>query len=249
MDLIRWACASQRFLDTQQKHTGLKVLPNNVVPRMFGGAIGQSLFYYPQGVEPQQSLMQQAVHANDMRLFKFIVELANGQKSLASEEEDDQKYQVIDSYLFSLAIRLGRTAMLAEMIKMSGVGIPFNDLIEHSGIEVKPKTKYYQGLSVGGKKNADWARHPDAVDHLTENKVPPVLQAAYAGSVESVEWFMSDAPLRRYKEYAENNKKDTRVKALEKSEKGFEKTIASWLNTKGPSSVYSIHAFNHIPTL
>ncbi len=197
--------------------------------------------------QSQYSLIHHAVNTNNMRLFNFIVELAKIQKSLDSEEED-QKYHVIDSQVFSSAIKLGRTAMLAEMIKISGVGIPFNELAENSGVEVKPKTRYYQGLSVGGKKKADWARHPDATGDVTEAKVPPVLQAAYSGSIDSVEWFMSDAPMRRYKEYAENNRKDTRVKALEKSEKGFEKTIANWLNTKSQLSARSIYTFDYHPT-
>jgi hypothetical protein len=112
------------------------------------------------------------------------------------------------------------------------VGIPLNELIATSGIEVKTKPRYYQGLSVGGKKRADWAQAPGEYARFDEAKIPPLLEAAYAGSIDSVEWFMSDAPMRRYKEFAESNKHDKRIKTLEDSGKGFNKTIGNWLTAK-----------------
>lgn len=112
------------------------------------------------------------------------------------------------------------------------MGIPLNELVQEIGIEIKSKPKFYQGLSVGGKKRADWAQAPGGNTRVSEEKIPPLLQAAHLGSIDSVEWFMSDAPLRRYKEFAEANKNDKRIKTLA-SGKGFEKSIGKWLNTKG----------------
>jgi hypothetical protein len=43
---------------------------------------------------------------------------------------------------------------------------------------------------------------------------------------------MSDAPMRRYKEFAEINKHDKRIRTLEVSGKGFDKTIGAWLEAK-----------------
>jgi hypothetical protein len=57
-------------------------------------------------------------------------------------------------------------------------------------------------------------------------------------SVESVEWFMSDAPMRRYKEFAEANKHDKRIKTLQETGKGFDHTIGTWLNTKGELALH-----------
>jgi hypothetical protein len=111
------------------------------------------------------------------------------------------------------------------------VGIPLNELIAKSGVELKTKPRYYQGLSVGGKKRADWAQAPGSHQRVIEEKTPPLLQAAKLGSLDAVEWFMSDAPMRRYKEFAETNKHDRRIKTLEEG-KGFDKTIGTWLNAK-----------------
>ena len=107
-----------------------------------------------------------------------------------------------------------------------------NHLVKSSGVEYTKKPKYYQGLSVGGKKRADWAQAPGEAVKSSEERVPPMLQAARYGSIDSVEWFMSDAPLRRYKEFAEANKEDKRIKTLEASGTTFESSVGSWLAMK-----------------
>lgn len=118
-------------------------------------------------------------------------------------------------------------------------------MIEQSGIEIKTKPRYYQGLSVGGKKRADWAQAPGQNTYVIEEKISPLLRAAQSGSVDSVEWFMSDAPLRRYKEFAEANKHDKRIKSLESSGKGFDKTIGTWLNAKSEVALHCAVLSHH----
>jgi ankyrin repeat protein len=203
LTMIEWPCMPQRFFDSDKKT-----------------------------IEGQSTMLEHAVEIDNMELFKFIIELGGEQQALLAEQDDDQKCYAIDRTVFYNAIRLGRTVMLAEMIKLTGVGIPLNELIKKSGIELKTKPRYYQGLTVGGKKRADWAKAPGSGGQVFEEKVPPLLQAAHVGSIESVEWFMSDAPRRRYKEFAENNKNDKRIKALQHSGKGFDKTIGTWLDAK-----------------
>lgn len=201
-------------------------------------------------------LLQHAVEIEDMKLLKFIIQIGGEQKALLAEEEDDQKCYTVSRAVFHSAIRLGRTPMLAEMIKVrvpihrsmmfanliqtTGVGIPLNDIIATSGVELKSKPRYYQGLSVGGKKRADWAQAPGGSHQVVEEKTPPLLQAAQFGALESVEWFMSGGPMRRYKEFAEANKHDKRIKALEETGKGFDKTIGAWLTAKSKSTSMTI---------
>jgi hypothetical protein len=64
--------------------------------------------------------------------------------------------------------------MLSIMVKSTGVGIPLNALVKKSGVELETKPKYYQGLSVGGKKRADWAQAPGERSHVVEERIPPV---------------------------------------------------------------------------
>lgn len=215
LTMIEWSCMPQRLQDSTNKD--LSIL---------------------------SSLLGYAVETDNMDLFKFIMQLGAEQQALLAEEEDDQKCYTVQGPVFYTAIQLGRTTMLAEMIKATGVGIPLNELIKKSGIELKSKPKYYQGLSVGGKKRADWAQAPGDSNQVVEETIPPLLQSAHFGSVDSVEWFMSDAPMRRYKEFAEKNKSDKRIKTLAGSGKGFEKTIGTWLNAKSMFSSFNISQLN-----
>jgi ankyrin repeat protein len=202
LQMIEWTCMARRFRDSKTVY------------------------------DHQTSLLEYAVATDDMDLFKFMIELGSEQQALLAEEEDDQKSYSVGRDVFQKAIKLGRTEILAYMIKTTGVGIPLNELIKRSGVELKTKPKYYQGLTVGGKKRADWAQAPDSQVQVVEERIPPVLQAAKAGSVESVEWFMSDAPMRRYKEFAGVNQHDKRIRTLEESGNGFDKTIGKWLSAK-----------------
>lgn len=194
--------------------------------------------------DTSDSLVGYAIRTNNQGLFKFMMKHLFEQQIRSAIHDDDPKIYNIPSSDFLDAIRYGRTEMLAYMIKTTGIGIPLNELVKKSGIEIKAKSKYYQGLTVGGKKRADWAQAPGTTVQVVEEKIPPLLQAARAGSIESVEWFLSSAPMRRYKEFAEKNKDDKRIKVLEQSGKGFERTIETWLNAESecypiPFYIYS----------
>ncbi|KAH7417628.1 hypothetical protein BKA64DRAFT_702397 [Cadophora sp. MPI-SDFR-AT-0126] len=215
-EMIEWNCLPQRFLEPSKQDQPYRI-----------------------------SLLEHAVLSNNMELLKFMLQVGAEQQALTAVEEDDQTSYNISQSVFSAAIRLGRTDMLAEMIKATGVGIPLNALIKKSGVEIKTKPRYYQGLSVGGKKRADWAQAPGGEVHVVEERVPPLLQAAHIASIDSVEWFMSDAPLRRYKEFAESNKHDKRIKTLMETGKGFEKTIGGWLDAKSELVLHCAILFNH----
>lgn len=88
--MMEWNCKPQRFLDSKQEH--------------YGG---------------EQTLLEYAVQQDDMNLFKFVVELGQEQQALLAEEEDDQKCYTINRSVFYTAIKLGRTAILAEIIQVS----------------------------------------------------------------------------------------------------------------------------------
>lgn len=62
-------------------------------------------------------------------------------------------------------------------------------------------------------------------------KTPPLLHAALGGSVQSVEYFLGDAPHRQYSEFSKSKagREDSRLKALKDSPGGFDRAIAKWL--------------------
>jgi hypothetical protein len=59
---------------------------------------------------------------------------------------------------FVLAMRLGRIEMIAEMLSSTGHGFPLQKAFQKSGIQIDEKPKYYQGLTVHGRKRSDWAK-------------------------------------------------------------------------------------------
>lgn len=185
-----------------------------------------------QSHEPCLSLFDHAIERDDMKMFKFLLEIATEQKSLMAKHEDDQRCYTLAQPIFNHAIIKGRTGILAEMIKYCGAGIPFGELVSASGVELRTKPRYYEGLTIGGKKRKDWAAPPGQIQEYNQpgGRFPPLLEAAHVGNIDSVEWFMSDAPMRRYKEFADSNKMDIRIRTLEDGQ-GFEKTISKWLET------------------
>ncbi|TAQ87996.1 hypothetical protein B7494_g3670 [Chlorociboria aeruginascens] len=180
------------------------------------------------------SIAEYSVDTEDNPMFRFLLDLGIEQRAVLVQEDDSDLYNYqLDHSAFSAAIRLGRTGMLAEAISKTGVGIPLGELVSKCGLEIRSKPRSYQGLTVGGKKRADWAQRPGVAAPEEEGeRVPPLLEAAHLGSIESVEWFMSDAPIRRYMEFAANNGNDARIKLLEAAGQGFEKAIGAWLNKK-----------------
>lgn len=66
----------------------------------------------------------------------------------------------------------------------------------------------------------------------------PLLEAAYHASVDTIEWLLSEAPMRAYKHFARANVNDKRVKALSEAKGGFEAAVSRFL---GANSHLAIH--------
>ncbi|EMT61947.1 hypothetical protein FOC4_g10015021 [Fusarium odoratissimum] len=133
---------------------------------------------------------------------------------------------------FKWAIEHGKTQLLALVIKRTGAGIPLDHLVKKSGVELKRKPRYYQGLTVYGRKRKDWANAGRGMVIKSSGlRTPPLLHAALGGSVESVELFLGDAPHRLYGEFAKSkaSKEDSRFKHLKESPGGFDRAISKWL--------------------
>jgi hypothetical protein len=58
------------------------------------------------------------------------------------------------------------------------------------------------------------------------------LLGAFSGCIESVEWFLSDTPLRQYLAFAKSKaaRDDARLKHLAHAPGGFDGAISKWLN-------------------
>jgi len=137
----------------------------------------------------------------------------------------------VSDFDFHYALKVGMPELIEEIIKRTGAGIPIHQLAMKSGVEIEEKTKYYQGLSVHGKKRRDWADagRGQMKDGPSDSLHPPLLEAVRFGSLRTVEWLLSDAPMRCYKQFAQVNKGDARLRRLSEGA-GFEATTLNLLN-------------------
>jgi hypothetical protein len=191
------------------------------------------------------NLFQLAIYLDDVDLMHFL--LNAGEEYMARKtmttEENAAKFFRFEEADFLYAIRLGRTRLLESIIKRTGAGIPLDDLVKKSGIEVEvsEKPKYYQGLSVHGKKRADWANAGRETQvEKKDAQHPPLLHAARLASLESVEWFSSSVALRCYSEFAESHKDDIRIQNLAKAKGGLEKSITKWLDLRSHLLIHCV---------
>ncbi|RYP56917.1 hypothetical protein DL769_009824 [Monosporascus sp. CRB-8-3] len=191
-----------------------------------------------------QNLLTFAMTENDTERFKFLVEVEIHYASKTPEtEEGTSRFFTFSGEQFCGAVKLGRTDMLADMIKRTGAGMPLEDLVKKSGVEIKVKPRYYQGLTVYGKKRADWAsKGRNLVTKPAGTKAPPLLIAALEGSRESVEWFLSDAPMRHYLEFGSSKvaKEDPRLKHLTQAPGGFDRAIMRWLGMQNDLVIHCV---------
>lgn len=98
-----------------------------------------------------RSVLARDDHAGLETLLDWAIHFA-GRKLEGDSDEEEPGLFVFPDGEFQWAVENGKTQMLATIIKRTGAGIPLEHLVKKSGVEIKEKPKFYQGLSVYGKK-------------------------------------------------------------------------------------------------
>ncbi|KAH4038762.1 hypothetical protein HBH98_061440 [Parastagonospora nodorum] len=198
--------------------------------------------HLPDVLKPE-NLFQLAILVKDSELLHFLIAMGEDCtiRKAGAAEDTAAKFFHFDDADFLYAIRLGRVELLKEIIKRTGSGIPLDDLVKRSGVTIQEKPRFYQGLSVHGRKRADWANAGrDVQSQPVDAKHPPLLQAARLGSLESVEWLSSDSVLRCYSEFIDNHRDDIRIQNLAKTKGGSEAVISKWLNLRSHLLIHCV---------
>jgi ankyrin repeat protein len=261
LQMMSWFCPVTHFLEDKDDGSDTPIDPGyhhfgNIwnyggrsrgrrAPRkILKDAANGRTYYVPQAptqehiadVHKPGNLMQFAIFMNDPDLLHFLIAMGEDytvRKRSEASGETVSKFFRFDDQDFQYAIRLGKVQLLEEIIKRTGAGIPLDDLVKKSGIEIVEKQKYYQGLSVHGKKRADWANAGrDTQCAPSQEQHPPLLHAARLASLESVEWLLSDASARCYSEFANNHRDDERIQNLAKAKGGLDTAISTWLGLR-----------------
>ncbi|KAG8626930.1 hypothetical protein KVT40_005875 [Elsinoe batatas] len=196
---------------------------------------------YPNG--KPGNLFQLAIHNNDQPLLTWLLDLAEKYTKITAKINDESSSLfVFPQTDFLRAIQLNRTTLTGLVVQRTGAGIPLDALVEKSGIEIKEKPKHYQGLSVYGKKRADWAAQAGGVTTYKpiDNSHPPLLEASRLGSLESVEYFLSDAATRHYQEFAEKHSHDKRLQTLAEAQGGLQAALGGWLSARSHLALHCV---------
>ncbi|KAL7946435.1 hypothetical protein V8C42DRAFT_344279 [Trichoderma barbatum] len=180
------------------------------------------------------SLFTQVIDDDDTAGLKILLGLVTEyeESEMTGDEDESNKKFNLESNDFLWAVQSGNTEALSLLIKRTGAGIPLDHLVKKSGVELKQKPRFYQGLTVYGKKRKDWAQAGrNMVVRTTGLQTPPLLHAALGGRIEAVEFFLSDKPHRLYSEFAKSKAaaEDPRLKHLIQSPIGFDRVISKWL--------------------
>jgi ankyrin repeat protein len=181
-----------------------------------------------------------------MHLLSFLLDLSQeytGQVEII--DKTDVYDPVCQHFGFSRALLFGQPHMLAELIKRTAIGLSIDELaLEHGANDTAAAPKYYQGLSVHGKKRKDWAdagRNSSGMQELGP-QVPPLLRAAYTGTLEQVEWMQRDGPLRCYKRFAQAHQDDKRLQKISSIKGGFESALKGFLHSRSHLAIHCVLA-------
>lgn len=101
-----------------------------------------------------QSLFVHAINDEDTAGLKVLLGLVSEyeQTETTGDEDESVKRFNLESSDFLSAVQSGNTEALSLLIKRTGAGIPLDHLVKKSGAELKQKPRFYQGLTVYGKK-------------------------------------------------------------------------------------------------
>ncbi|KAL9113514.1 MAG: hypothetical protein Q9227_002251 [Pyrenula ochraceoflavens] len=234
-DFLDWDCQVWRFIGDLVPVAKAKLRPLSKLDMSYYGWLKQytqdhfNRVFSTEDHRNRHSLIKFAIVQNDISLLKFLLELGSNIAS-AQEDENSSKVYIISPWDYDLAVSLGRLEMIGEMLKRTGTKLPLQSLVSQSGIKIQEKPRYYQGLSVHGKKRRDWADAGRGMFHQPmEDAQSPLFSVVFQGNIDSTEYFLGNAPLRCYMEFTENHKSDKRISALNQAEGGLEKALTGWL--------------------
>lgn len=104
--------------------------------------------YNPETDIPS-SLLSWAITLDDLKLLEYLIQLGieHSPRNEGAENAPNTFFEFPEpDFLFGVA--LGRISLISHIMKSTGAGIPLDRLVKKSGVEVKEKSKYYQGLTV-----------------------------------------------------------------------------------------------------
>lgn len=234
LEVLQWGCSARLFIENDaitdsERYEVQSGIVSVLQDYFFNWRIGGDASRIPQ------HLVDYAVWTDNVPLLVFLLEL--GQELTSQDTGEDSTIYTVPERVFVMAIGLSRLRCLEELIKRTGAGMPIDEFVQKSGVKVAERPDYYQGLTIRGKKRADWAR-AERQGRPEKSKSSPLLIAASYGKLDSTKWFLGKEPGQQYIAFTKTYEHDKRLKHLEKSAKGVEGALMNWLKSRSKWLVF-----------
>lgn len=97
--------------------------------------------------------LKHIIDNNDRNGLKYYYDLTVHFAGQHKDDDDGNSQPVVfPRSIFLQAVESGRIELVTDMIKFAGAGLPLEQLVKRTGVELVEKPRYYQGLTVYGKK-------------------------------------------------------------------------------------------------
>ncbi|KAK2738639.1 hypothetical protein FQN57_006957 [Myotisia sp. PD_48] len=191
----------------------------------------------PYELQNKWSPLQYAIEKGDTQLANYILSFVAKYPEMAFTHMDGERKSFVKHNDFSRALKLGRIDILSSMVEKAAAGM---SLKPPKTKDTTEDSKEYRGLTVHGKKKAEWALKESSYDsnrynygdyNVTPKADTPLLLALRLGTLESVKWALSEKPLELYLKFMSTYKDAEFLKPLLAVEGGIEKHVASYLES------------------
>ncbi len=101
-----------------------------------------------------EALLAYTIDIEDTSGLKALLDMAQHFAQNAKPDPDDEhaKNFTFPADIFIKAVENGKVQAVRYIIKRTGAGMPLDHLVKKSGVKMDRKPRYYQGLTVYGKK-------------------------------------------------------------------------------------------------
>jgi hypothetical protein len=105
-------------------------------------------------LEDVKDLLAHTIDVDDMNGLKELIDLAQHYAHSEKPDSDDEHARsfTFPANEFVRAVEHGKIQAVRYIIKRAGAGMPLDHLVKKSGVKMDKKPRYYQGLTVYGKK-------------------------------------------------------------------------------------------------
>ncbi|MCJ1312534.1 hypothetical protein MMC25_006208 [Agyrium rufum] len=179
------------------------------------------------------SLVQYAITNRDLGLLKRIFSSLTHALGL----DFASQMTVIADHDFRRVLEKGYMEMAEEIIINTAPQLHIGTLVNQTGIVQWEIPKHYKGLKIRGKEKSEWAQRggPKSEAERQAFGVPTLLTAIATSNRSTIDWALSEAPARLYKEFAHRY-----LQNLFKAPDSLDKAIDKWLTSEHHLAIHAV---------